>query len=216
MTKNPTTSDVSKYIQKTTPYYYFHHHYENEPLSDEEIQIKWLKQFEEIKKQINHNTSLHFNEERFHIIEKLRKILQTMTLDGLNTFKSDKYSELQMQNIFSSMLPYIGTKSSINYIKELLTSDTLNLAHLRLLALFPLYVENSIETVLENMEELLTMDKIKNDTIKQNFILSFANMVYQSYFVKLAESNSISEAETFHKKIATKYINKYFQLFSGE
>lgn len=217
VSKLSTTLDVSKYIQATTPFYNFHHHHEGEPLPNEEIQNKWLQQYEQIKKQINHNTSLHFNEERFHVIEKLRKILQAMTVDGLNTFKSDNYSEPQMQNIFSSMLPYIGTESSINYIIESITSDnTFNLAHLRLLALFPLYVEDSIETVLENMEKLLTMDMVKNDTIKQNFILSFANMVYQSYFVKLADSNSITEAEIFHEKIAKKYIDKYFQLFTGE
>lgn len=109
--------------------------------------------------------------------------------------------DAEYYEIFLEILPYAGTKHTINLIKEIVKDEIDLHTKIKLLAIFPEYVDEINEEMVTNFEEFLTyqFDKIQ---IKQTALLSFSSLV------------SIGiERNTINDRIAEKYMKKFYEEF---
>lgn len=209
--------NTTKYSINATAIYEFFNNTRHPTKEDHQtVLLKWMDQYQIIKNKINNNSSSTIDANKFNIIDKLRNSLAAMDGELLEHFKPDGFvGETQMLNIFSSMLPYVGTDASVDFIRTKIQDEVFKLAHVRLLALFPMYVRNVDEVLLAKMEDLLTLSNVTNPTIKQNFILSFSNLVHQAFSSNLASSNNYTETENYYKTLSKKYVDNYYKFFLG-
>lgn len=97
-----------------------------------------------------------------------------MDLTALMVLLSD---DAEVKSIFASVLPYIGSNETVAVIKLALENQVLNdLSLFKLLATFPIYVDEYTPELFKKMEVLLSL-KTESKHVKHAAILSFANMV---------------------------------------
>lgn len=113
------------------------------------------------------------------------------------------FADEEVQSVFVSLLPYVGTNESLRLIQSFLESDSLNdLIAIKLMATFPKYVNNYTAEFLKKMEVLMNLKEAENKQVKYAGILCFASLV--------AETNERAEIDM---DIFDEYSNKYKKHF---
>lgn len=135
-------------------------------------------------------------------------ILNKESLDHLysNFSAGTSYKQETKRNIFLELLPHVGSEVSVNFIKDLiLKRDLKELLSIKILSMYPLYVKEYSEKLLDDMEVLLTLNNKYERSVRNAAILSFATLVHKTY---MAGKCSLDKFET--------YALKYFNLFAGK
>lgn len=120
-------------------------------------------------------------------------------LTALLVFLSE---DAEMKNIFVSVLPYIGSNETVALIELALENQGLNdLSLIKLLATFPIYVDEYTPELFKKMEVMLSL-KTQSKQVKNAAILSFANMV-------AAATVQSGKREKYLQEYADKFLAHY-------
>lgn len=108
------------------------------------------------------------------------------------------------RNMFLELLPQIGTKDSVHFMKELIVNGTVkDLTAIKLLAVFPFYVRQHSKEVLDEMSVLLDLGDNYDASIRHTAVLSFATLVFQTH---ISGGCSVD--------VLDQYARKYYEYFT--
>lgn len=140
----------------------------------------------------------HFDMRKEDHIENMYLLLANMKTDTLLKLNQKMKERHDLSNItLLSLIPYIGTIDTTNYIIELLNNDfTRNYEGseylgVKFLATFPKYIEDPTEEILKKFEILLELKS--NQILKNAAILSFSNIVQNAINKKTISSAKIED-----------------------
>lgn len=108
------------------------------------------------------------------------------------------------RNMFLELLPQIGTKDSVHFMKELIVNGTVkDLTAIKLLAVFPFYVRQHSKDLLDDMSVLLELGDNYDASIRHSAVLSFGTLIYQTY---VSGACSVD--------VLDNYARKYYEYYS--
>ncbi|GLV31667.1 crossveinless d [Carabus blaptoides fortunei] len=191
-------SDLSIYKETKSPEFEVINNRKVQHTSQQTLLNRWKRYFEMFRKKSQRKVSTNINKEDFNIIDNMYEALYSMDIDSFNnayTFATSQ-DDKQMLRIFSSLLSYVGSTNSLEFIK--LHPD------IRTLGTFPFSVKSPNKYMLQEMEKLFESDIITDDKVKSILILSFANLLAKLHSTR---TNSLTDAELQN------YAHKYFKLF---
>lgn len=135
-------------------------------------------------------------------------MLNTESLEFIysNFSAGTSYKQETKRNIFLELLPQVGSEVSVNFIKDLILKRELKeLVTIKILSMYPLYVKEYSEKLLEDMEVLLTLNNKYDKSVRHAAVLSFATLVHKTY---VAGKCTLDKFES--------YALKYFNWFAGK
>lgn len=195
-------SDMFIDTEPKSPEYEIINNRRNEHVSQQTLLNRWKRYYEMFRKQSLRKVSTHINKEDFNIIDNMYEALVSMdahTLHSAYNLATSQQDDKHMLHIFSSLLSYVGSINSLEFIK--LHTD------IRALGTFPFSVKSPNKYMLTEMEKLFESANISSDKVKSTLILSFANVVAKLHSAETKSAMTDSEL--------VNYAQKYFKLFLG-
>lgn len=114
------------------------------------------------------------------------------------------------RNMFLELLPQVGTRDSLLFLKELVANGTVkDLAAIKLLAVFPFYVRQHSPELIDDMSGLLDLGDAHEQSVRHAAVLGFATLVNQAMMAGRCPLDVLDH-------YARKYYERYSQSITHE
>lgn len=166
------------------------------------------------------------NETSFHVLD-LMLWLRVEDWESLHNAISlgTSYRQETIQNLFWDLLPHVGSRSAVLFIKKLITTGKIKgfLAS-RMLAYIPFHLREHSEELLAECEDFLSFQNRVSKDVQNAAILSFASMISKTckteckmdtidryaklYLDKFTESSSHEDAMIYLQGLSNMELNQ--------